>query len=1700
MEMGDDSVDSDNDNANVEKPIVRKRQEIISTRVLEGQTLDDIKVDVHENPAAAYVHLLFYDQGGFPKDVADRDSETVSVVHFHSVLKARLGLELRQDQLQPLFAHICGADWEGMDRKDLTQNTEVSWKLFRDWWLQEGDRVEQDEIDVPVGPLLQSSQPPLTRTQKTDLPSVVREFRRLARTAGIFSACRQALATISSQEGVDSTRLLFDRLDTANLHEEMRLTSSNLTLICADLNIDTLSEDDIVLAVAEMDPTNRTFVTYKAFEEWWRYGLKHVSFDDHPSLALRNTLRVGGLLFSENATVSSALASAHNLVNSPVLLHGVDVALDKLAKNTDSHVGHVFDAAHQGMTTTDLVEDTMRGNSLGIFPPRSPVRKFCNSLTRSAPFELLVLLGILANLLVLVLYANVRRRDASSNFLDVLDFVNTVFGGIFTLEMVLRVIDQGFLLGSETYLMNWWNRFDFIIIMTMWITTILDLIVGWSGAHQLSLTVTALRSFRALRFFRGTRDIMTTLGEAANTLTLVTVIMLVVGVMFAIIGRELFGGALRRTCDHNVETENGTMSEHHRRLSSTSSHWYYTEPSEHCPTTLKCTDGCYEVVPFPGPKDREQHVDKYGFDNMAQSALTVFSITALDEWMHISHPLMVSNASTAWFVWPFFVLGVIFMGLLSVNLFLASITFSYLELKQNQRQEEAIEDAHRILVAILMNPTDGKAKLNAESTIESALGNGQGSDEEYEKDTSDFTPMRQWCYGITHGETGQKFNDFILLTVCVNTLCMAVESHEMNQTLYAVLYILEVIFTAIYVFEASLKIGANGFVPYIRVGMNKLDFFIVTTALFGYAFELFMLAQGLDSVNTDDAQAGTTLKLVRMARIFRAARAVRLGKLILRSDSVRTTLSQAFSSMHAVVSLIGMLAFVIFVLSILGVHLFWYCHETCHGRNCLYTPGNFDTLLSAFLSNYQLFSRDNWASIMFEYMECMHSHAASLYFTTTFTVLNFVLLPIFVSIFIDNFSLNEELKRKKQVEMYVKSTFKTSSGTIRLMDIKYISMGVNMLYKGSRMLKRTPVNLIAVDDAGAIENETTATRFELKDEEKEAAEALADSKSMGCFAQSHPVRVVTQKLGNAFIWQNFVILMIAASGVAMALEGPSRRDSHDSHGDDKADLMHLLDMAEYIFYTVFLVECIAKIVADGFYETPNAYLGNVSNVFDFLVVCVTTIDMMLRILQVDAAWVQAIRLLRTLRLVRLLEHIDGMAVMAQAIVKCFPSVAAIMALLMGNIVMFAIIGMNLFMGELWSCNGDISLSKVACEAGGYPWVNSFFSFDDFWESLAVLTIVSTRQGWYLIFYQVVDSTPYEQAPEVDASVYTSSIFFVIFILINGFMLEELFVGMLVEVFSQSSGTVLLTASQKKWRYVEMFIFHLQKASRPAPSKPLARKCYDLISKPEWKIGISSLAVGAVLSLMVNSAVYEVDDSPAFDWINDFVLLLMTVHVVMRTLAYGGLRHVKESWYDHVLVILLWIVSIAAHLQHFEAIDGHNWGWLQSLQSLRALWLVEALNASAQMRKLVHTIKMSLPQALNIFTLMALVFFVFGIMFMKLYGDIDVDHPTMPLKALGHGTNFGDIFHSMQLLFQITTGHPLPKLVEDIQSSPSAISFVPLLFVFFVATNFVFLNLFVALLLENFEYIWEVCIQHCGSPYHRAYTDKSLAGRVCHRRG
>ena len=50
---------------------------------------------------------------------------------------------------------------------------------------------------------------------------------------------------------------------------------------------------------------------------------------------------------------------------------------------------------------------------------------------------------------------------------------------------------------------------------------------------------------------------------------------------------------------------------------------------------------------------------------------------------------------------------------------------------------------------------------------------------------------------------------------------------------------------------------------------------------------------------------------------------------------------------------------------------------------------------------------------------------------------------------------------------------------------------------------------------------------------------------------------------------------------------------------------------------------------------------------------------------------------------------------------------------------------------------------------------------------------------YLLFYPVADATEHELPAAEEANLFFASVFFCTFILINGFMLEELFIGMLV---------------------------------------------------------------------------------------------------------------------------------------------------------------------------------------------------------------------------------------------------------------------------------------------------------------------------------
>jgi voltage-dependent calcium channel L type alpha-1D len=67
--------------------------------------------------------------------------------------------------------------------------------------------------------------------------------------------------------------------------------------------------------------------------------------------------------------------------------------------------------------------------------------------------------------LVLAVY-DYADRDALTSKNAVLEILGMIFTGVFTLELVLKVIANGFIVHSKSYFREGWNIIDIIVVIS----------------------------------------------------------------------------------------------------------------------------------------------------------------------------------------------------------------------------------------------------------------------------------------------------------------------------------------------------------------------------------------------------------------------------------------------------------------------------------------------------------------------------------------------------------------------------------------------------------------------------------------------------------------------------------------------------------------------------------------------------------------------------------------------------------------------------------------------------------------------------------------------------------------------------------------------------------------------------------------------------------------------------------------------------------------------------------------------------------------------------------------------------------------------------------------------------------------------------------------------------------------------------------
>ena len=161
-------------------------------------------------------------------------------------------------------------------------------------------------------------------------------------------------------------------------------------------------------------------------------------------------------------------------------------------------------------------------------------------------------------------------------------------------------------------------------------------------------------------------------------------------------------------------------------------------------------------------------------------------------------------------------------------------------------------------------------------------------------------------------------------------------------------------------------------------------------------------------------------------------------------------------------------------------------------------------------------------------------------------------------------------------------------------------------------------------------------------------------------------------------WKPFewvILITICLNCVALAVFTPYPKG-------DTNTTNQLLERIEYVFLVIFTVECTLKIIAYGLMLHPGAYLRSVWNILDFVIVVIGLVTIALSSIMTEGFDVKALRAFRVLRPLRLVSGVPSLQVVLNAIIKAMVPLLHIALLVIFVIVIYAIIGLELFSGKM----------------------------------------------------------------------------------------------------------------------------------------------------------------------------------------------------------------------------------------------------------------------------------------------------------------------------------------------------------------------------------------------------------------------------------
>ena len=182
--------------------------------------------------------------------------------------------------------------------------------------------------------------------------------------------------------------------------------------------------------------------------------------------------------------------------------------------------------------------------SLYLFSSEGRFRNFVVRMVHHPFFENFIILVIFANTFDLAVY-DYNDRDDLTQHNQLLEKASKVYTIIFTVELVVKVIAQGFMRHRNSYLRDPWNWLDFTVV----IVGLLEFLPFVSLSVVKALRVLrVLRPLRSVKQFPSMRRLIDALLSSLPSLANAVVFMFFIFLLFGILGVQQFPGTMYQRC------------------------------------------------------------------------------------------------------------------------------------------------------------------------------------------------------------------------------------------------------------------------------------------------------------------------------------------------------------------------------------------------------------------------------------------------------------------------------------------------------------------------------------------------------------------------------------------------------------------------------------------------------------------------------------------------------------------------------------------------------------------------------------------------------------------------------------------------------------------------------------------------------------------------------------------------------------------------------------------------------------------------------------------------------------------------------------------------------------------------------------------------------------------------------------------------